>query len=575
MPLVANELIVDAQNGPYKTIQEAVDLAQAGDTVLVKPGVYCEEVTLKHSGTKEQPIVIKSEVPRGATLDGSDPVTGWKKVESAESARGAKNWDKMFFAEIPAEIDYFTANIYEGDTLCSLAQDPAPPNIFYSDDATSYHPVPPEGFTGTSITAPDAFNQKDPKYWDDAGIYIHSGNNNIFPRRIESYDPATGTITYADLNTQMRPDRDRYALVNQLDFIARPGDFAIKKDAEGRNILYYWPHDPKALETVRISTRKAGFRINRQSYVHIVNFKIRQYSAGLGEYSGCGILSAATSSVHGMLVRGNEIYHCKSADGSWALNAGSFNDSVIEENIVRDNQISRGIGLSGSKSVPLSGSIVRNNIITHNGGTGINFYYASESKMLNNLVYDNHGHHANGLTVYLECDGILIDSNIVINANISLTLADSKNLTVTNNVFYNPEPIRLLAVYRKGDNITVANNTIVNGDMTFSGETTRQAARDNIFASYGFGFGTPSPENAIVERNISTKRHWDNTINEAFLTAGNVIETDLSRIFKDVEKGDFTRVFDGPLMEAGSPIRQIDLNPPKDPWAWIEKNRQK
>jgi parallel beta-helix repeat protein len=56
---------------PLRTIQRAADLAQAGDLVLVKPGVYRETVTVPRSGTASQPIVFRGDGP-GAILDGAD-----------------------------------------------------------------------------------------------------------------------------------------------------------------------------------------------------------------------------------------------------------------------------------------------------------------------------------------------------------------------------------------------------------------------------------------------------------------------------------------------------------------------
>jgi len=66
---------------PYPTIQQAADVAQAGDTVFIKPGTYCESVKPKNSGKDGSPITFRNcpgeEKP---LIIGGDRVTGpWTK----------------------------------------------------------------------------------------------------------------------------------------------------------------------------------------------------------------------------------------------------------------------------------------------------------------------------------------------------------------------------------------------------------------------------------------------------------------------------------------------------------------
>ncbi len=56
---------------PLRTIQRGATLAQAGDLVLISPGVYRESVSVPRSGTATQPIVFRGTAP-GAVLDGAD-----------------------------------------------------------------------------------------------------------------------------------------------------------------------------------------------------------------------------------------------------------------------------------------------------------------------------------------------------------------------------------------------------------------------------------------------------------------------------------------------------------------------
>ena len=65
---------------PYRTIQEAANVAAAGDTVLVMPGIYRESVDPKHSGTPEARIVYRAAEPLKAVITGAEPLTGWRDL---------------------------------------------------------------------------------------------------------------------------------------------------------------------------------------------------------------------------------------------------------------------------------------------------------------------------------------------------------------------------------------------------------------------------------------------------------------------------------------------------------------
>ncbi len=62
----ANPGTLDA---PWLTIQHAADMVTAGDTIIVKPGLYNEGVRLSNSGTTSAPITFTGEP--GAVLDGA------------------------------------------------------------------------------------------------------------------------------------------------------------------------------------------------------------------------------------------------------------------------------------------------------------------------------------------------------------------------------------------------------------------------------------------------------------------------------------------------------------------------
>ena len=67
---------------PFQTIGEAAAIAQAGDEVLVHPGVYREWVNPKYGGTDEaHRIIYRALEPRKVVITGAEVVKGWKKVQ--------------------------------------------------------------------------------------------------------------------------------------------------------------------------------------------------------------------------------------------------------------------------------------------------------------------------------------------------------------------------------------------------------------------------------------------------------------------------------------------------------------
>jgi parallel beta-helix repeat protein len=60
------------EDSPFKTIQEAVDTAQASDTIYVKSGTYKERISFNHSGKAKHPIVVKKFEQDTVIVDGTD-----------------------------------------------------------------------------------------------------------------------------------------------------------------------------------------------------------------------------------------------------------------------------------------------------------------------------------------------------------------------------------------------------------------------------------------------------------------------------------------------------------------------
>lgn len=70
-----------SKESPFKTIQEAAEIAVPGDEVLVAEGIYREYVDPKNAGTEDARITYRSEKPLGAVITGAEPLNDWEEVE--------------------------------------------------------------------------------------------------------------------------------------------------------------------------------------------------------------------------------------------------------------------------------------------------------------------------------------------------------------------------------------------------------------------------------------------------------------------------------------------------------------
>ncbi len=116
------------RDAPFKTIQRAVGQAQPGATILVRDGVYHEEVIFDHGGTESLPISLRAYPGERPVIDGSMDVTGWTRVQG--------NVWQARFVHVPGVV-------YNGATPRSGFEDAAsesscPDAYDYSGDRRAY-----------------------------------------------------------------------------------------------------------------------------------------------------------------------------------------------------------------------------------------------------------------------------------------------------------------------------------------------------------------------------------------------------------------------------------------------------
>jgi parallel beta-helix repeat protein len=467
---------------------------QPGDRLLFRGGVVYRGTFLVKSGVSGQPVVYLGDAwgSTQAIIDGSDlfaPV--WTKYN-----------DHLYVADVPSDITVFSG-LYENDDFLWYSQDPNPSDPFFWDRFTEYRTIPHNSSTiyqtRTTITDPSYFTQADPGYWNGAYVAVWRIPNVVVTKRITGYNPATHTVTHEDLGNDIYTDRNSYyAVLNHIDLIDQPGEYAINESAHR---IYLYPRGDISGNSYSVQARSTGIQINNRKDVVVEGFTIRNAVFGINTGGNRG----GTGSVF----RGNHIQHLRSND--WYSLQVNGDNILIEDNDIVSNQRSIGILASGWNIT------VRNNYVERCSRQGIWFMGAHESSIINNTVRGPGGAHANGISVYLNSTDTLIADNRIHDLVSAMTYEEGDGFAFYNNIIYDGGPMNSWG----DDTNAVFVNNIFSGPVN----TPRAAVFVNNIV-HGGGSGV------VRNNNIYTDlAWWQDSRDNWSLGSGEIHEEDLAKIF--------------------------------------------
>jgi hypothetical protein len=97
----ANDDAPGSPERPWKSIAKAAEKAVAGDSVVIRGGVYRERVVAKNNGTAAAPIRFETAPGEQVIVTGADRLTGWERVEGTRPVYRLA-WPHKFISWNPA-----------------------------------------------------------------------------------------------------------------------------------------------------------------------------------------------------------------------------------------------------------------------------------------------------------------------------------------------------------------------------------------------------------------------------------------------------------------------------------------
>jgi hypothetical protein len=526
---------------PFRTIQQAANTAQPGDTVLVRAGTYRETVTPARSGASGRPITYKPYPGERVTVSGADRVTGWS-VHSGSVYKANQGWNLG---------DGRNQVFVDGHMMIEARWPNTTLDISRPRKATF------DGVSASSsrATIEDSALTQGEDFWNGATIHFEPGEGWVGQTgQVTDSGPGRLSFSYDSMGRKSGPTGgDTYYLSGKF----RALDSATEWFRDPDGTLYLWApdgDDPSG-HTVEAKRRQDAFVLDHRSYINLEGFDV----------FAAGVTAQGASHLRLGNLTASYLSHWTEQDSGWsqphdtgiyldgddnvitdsvvAYSAGhgivlSGDDSRAENNVVHDVAYNAGDS-AGIRTVG-SGHVVTKNTVYNTGRSAMKLSNSDDLKITYNLVHDAMLQTTDGGAIYtfgMDGRGTEIAYNKIYNVRTGgyggtgIFLDNtSSNYVLHHNIVWNANHALKLNYTSRGHKIY--NNTLAGTD-------------DSVGAS-----SNSSMSGTAFKNNIFTK---------SVKIAGNASEADnlyadSNAQFVNAADGDFSLKSSSPAIDEGSTL---------------------
>lgn len=449
---------------PFRTISEALNVVKAGDTVIVREGLYRESIRVP-GGQPERPVSLRAADGECVVLSGAVPVTGWTKYR-----------DNVYVALL---------NFLPQHLLVNCRSQPVarqPNESWWTTKAV-------EG--RTIIDAENLVTVENDLVGGQA--YIGTKHGNVyFTVPIASLDRVNGRLTITPRDRSMVLGAgDNYFLKNHPSLIDSSGEWAVQKHGDKWQI-YFQPvviADLEAVEAPREMRSILG--VHRANHVRISGLQI---TAG----AGSGIEVAQSEDII--------IDHCVVHNhGGRGILCRDVHNVTVQRCISSHN--SHGVVVVGSKDV-----IIEENEIGHNGIDGLVVSWKSSNVTINRNYIHHHllWGHPDNVQFFREVRNIRVIDNLLLAGGESIMMSNTSDGLIKGNMIIGCGANSVIFGHDSAENYRIHNNTIAftgYGCMALSARD--YDVRENVFVT-GQGssiYGVRGVKGYAGERNLFFNAH--------------------------------------------------------------------
>ncbi|MEO7860852.1 MAG: right-handed parallel beta-helix repeat-containing protein, partial [Nitrospirales bacterium] len=278
---------------PFRTIQKAASLMRAGDTCLIRGGIYRETVTPANSGSDGAPIMFDAYQHERVIISGANIVSGFTLYQpnlykAAMPWSMGKGKDQVFMGGAVQPEARFPNTASPGlEYPVPLLGSVWPPrgNFHVTDVAGTVAVLPPVG--GRHTVESTLLNDQTPGLWR-GGLYLGMHYAGYQFHAADITDSASGVLTVSPINPKkwynvsrpyLRGEFGRGSISGVLAALDAPGEWVWQ---DGMLYLRTPQGQPPDSIIIEAKARQLAFDLTGKSYIMILNLEV--VSAGLTMY---------------------------------------------------------------------------------------------------------------------------------------------------------------------------------------------------------------------------------------------------------------------------------------------------
>jgi len=442
---------------PFQTITEALAAVGPGEgPIIVKDGIYREEVKIGKGGTPEAPLIIKAAPGAKPVISGFEPLTGWK-----DEGNG------LFSLETSQRV----GDLFVDARRQRLARfpDADQPWIRISGDDKEAGRLELEAIP--DVPEPDRGNVY-------ALIYSHAINGELtYP--VTGFDTGAKAITASSGSRPFLPKAgDALVFLNAASFVNTPGEWSCQPSGSGWKVLFR-PERADDLAHTQTRSRSQVLRIGGEAASHVT---IEGMEITGGAAYGIYASGATGVRINQCLIYGNGSTGTVSGMG---LRIDQCRDFTLEGCVVFANHLN-GVGITQGENI-----VVRGCEITANDGDGIVFAGRNNApdEPLRNVKLENsfiHRHfylgHPDNTQIHSNVRDITYQNNVLLMAGQNAMVQQCEDMKFVNNLFFGATARHVILGHGNAHNADFTNNTFVFGNYGAIGTAAKGVEiRDNVF----------------------------------------------------------------------------------------------